>query len=412
MGQVVLAHDPVLDRVVAIKHLRNDLTLSGEQLAALGRCMEQEARAVARLSHPNLVALHDMGRDPIVGLYLVFEFIEGPTLEERLEHGPLTPSQAAWLSRELGGALGAAHAEGVVHRDIKPENVLLAKTGAKIADFGVARLPGSTLVRPGALLGTPAYSAPEAIALGSFSPASDQFSLACTLYEAIGARRAFPGDDVEVVAGLVQTSQPPELAPELGLDPRVDAVLARAFSKNPASRFESCEEFGEALAEALDDTAHTMALVRPAGARHAPPAPRHHRASSVVGVVAATLGLAAAFALVYGSGWRVSFAQSGPLSRLGAAVPDGREGADLSPGAWLPRLLPPRDERDESSRELARERRERAALDAPAEPVASPSEPEGEGRERAALDLPGEPVSSSLERAIRAFTLDADAGLP
>jgi serine/threonine protein kinase len=391
MGQVVLAHDPVLDRSVAIKHLRDDLTLSGEQLAALGRCMEQEARAAARLSHPNLVALHDMGRDPIVGLYLVFEYVEGQTLEERLEQGPLAPAAAARLSRELGGALGAAHAEGIVHRDIKPENVLLAKSGAKIADFGVARLPGSTLVRPGALLGTPAYSAPEAIVLGSFSPASDQFAMACTLFEAIGARRAFPGDDVEVVAGLVQTSEPPELARELGLDPQVDAVLARAFSKHPGSRFPSCAEFGEALAEALDDGAHMMELARPARARR-PRAPlRRQRASGVIGAAVATFGLAGTLALVYGSGWRVSFAQSGPLSRLGAAAPDARDGADLSPGAWLPRLLPPR------------------------EPEASSPGRAGESRSPTGVDGSEQPLASSLdvpERAVPGFTSGADAGSP
>src|SRR6187551_3037292 len=89
MGQVLLAHDPVLDRPVAVKHLRDDLALTGEQLRSLIKRMEQEARAAARVSHPNLVALHDMGRDPIVGLFLVFEYVEGETLEARLARGPL-----------------------------------------------------------------------------------------------------------------------------------------------------------------------------------------------------------------------------------------------------------------------------------------------------------------------------------
>jgi serine/threonine-protein kinase len=252
MGRVLLARDPVLDRSVAVKLLRDDLRLLPEQLEALVDRMRQEARASARVAHPNIVALFDMGEDPELGLYLVFEYADGVTLKERLLHGPLGATLAAKLARETGDALSTAHQAGVLHRDIKPENLILTSTGSKVADFGIARVPDSTLTRDGGLLGTPAYSAPESIAKGLFSPASDQFSMAATLYEAISQCRAFPGEDAVTVASRIGTDEAPPIARSCGLSPHVDQVLARAMSKDPAQRFDSAREFGMALAEALE----------------------------------------------------------------------------------------------------------------------------------------------------------------
>ncbi len=251
MGRVLLARDPNLDRDVAVKVLREDLKLAPAERVALYERMRQEARASARLSHPNIVGLYDIGEEPGLGLYLVFEYVEGPTLEDRIERGPLGAAACARLSRELGAALGAAHRAGVLHRDIKPANVILAATGAKIADFGIARIPGSTLTQDGRVLGTPAYSAPEAIETGTFSPASDQFSLAATLYEAISGRRAFAGDDAISVAKHITGSEPAAIAALSGVDRHVDTVLARGLAKNPSARYSSADELGEALAEAL-----------------------------------------------------------------------------------------------------------------------------------------------------------------
>jgi eukaryotic-like serine/threonine-protein kinase len=251
MGRVLLAHDSVLDRDVAVKLLRNDLGLPPEQSEALVERMRQEARASARVSHPNIVALYDMGEDAGHGLFLVFEYVEGWSLKEKLARGPIGVDAAVRLALELGSALATAHAAGVLHRDIKPENIILARTGAKIADFGIARVPDSTLTRGGKLLGTPAYSAPEAVAHGTFSSASDQFSMAATLYEAISLRRAFPGEDAVTVATRIATEQPAPVAELCSLDPHVDSVLYRALSKDPSARFPSCDDFGRALAEAL-----------------------------------------------------------------------------------------------------------------------------------------------------------------
>lgn len=251
MGRVMLALDPVLGRQVAIKILRSELAIPEDVREGLVVRMRHEAQAAARVTHPNLVILHDMGEDEELGLYLVFEFLEGPTLREKIAKGPLTPRESARLARELGGALAFAHARGVLHRDVKPDNIMLTATGAKIADFGIARVPDSTLTHAGGLLGTPAYSAPETFQKSVFSPASDQFSLATTMYEAISGERAFPGDDAVLVAARIASGRPEPFAERLGLRAELDRVLARATAANPADRFESCDAFGAALAKSL-----------------------------------------------------------------------------------------------------------------------------------------------------------------
>src|SRR5438105_3530028 len=181
MGRVYLARDKILGRRVAIKVLRDDLALPPRVRDELIERMRHEARAAAAVSHPNIVTLHDMGEDDQVGLFLVFEYVPGPSgdapesLRERLRGGSLPLPEIATLARQLGSALAFAHEEGIVHRDIKPENVLFSRSGAKIADFGIARIPESTITRTNTVLGTPAYTSPEALSFGTFGPKSDQF---------------------------------------------------------------------------------------------------------------------------------------------------------------------------------------------------------------------------------------------
>lgn len=263
MGRVLLAHDPLLGRDVAIKLVRDDLRIPRDVLEGLIVRMRHEAKAAARVAHPSIVTLHDLGEDERLGLYLVFEYVEGPTLKTRLLEGPLPPAEAARLGRDLGAALSVAHRAGVVHRDIKPDNVILSKTGGKIADFGIARIPDSTLTHQGGLLGTPAYSAPETFRQGKFSPESDQFSLAATLYEAVSGQRAFPGDDAAAVAAHIATQEPQRFAHYLELPRSIDDVLARALAKDPKGRFESCEAFGQAFARALAQARPAVAAPRP-----------------------------------------------------------------------------------------------------------------------------------------------------
>lgn len=277
MGRVLLARDSVLGRRVAIKIMRGDLGLPPEVRAAVLARMRQEARAAAAVSHPNMVTLHDMGEEEPVGLYLVFEYVEGPTLRQAIDQaspdsrtpslrlkvgadigqlpdearGALDPKTVVRIAREVAGAIDRAHAAGVIHRDVKPENILLSELGAKITDFGIARMPDSTLTLQSTVMGTPAYSAPEALMQGAFSPRSDQFSFACTIYEALTGERAFPGDDALAVATKVASEDPAPLRSVGGVLDRAAQVLMRGLAKDPARRFASCTELASLLEEAL-----------------------------------------------------------------------------------------------------------------------------------------------------------------
>lgn len=261
MGRVWLARDTVLGRRVAIKVLRDDLGIPPRVKDELVERMRHEAQAAAAVSHPSIVTLHDMGEDDLVGLYLVFEYVPGPdspdpeSLRDRLKRGPLHLTEVAKLARDLGTALTFAHETGVIHRDVKPENVLFARTGAKIADFGIARIPNSTITRTNTVLGTPAYTAPEALSKGDFGPPSDQFALAATLYEAATAARAFGGEDPIVTAGKVSNEEPPpihESIAELPIVLALDSALRRGLAKDPAARYASCAELGERVASAVE----------------------------------------------------------------------------------------------------------------------------------------------------------------
>jgi serine/threonine protein kinase len=254
-GRVLLARDPTLGRVVAVKVLRSDLPLDEDARRALVVRLRDEARATAGLSHPNLVALHDMGEDPALGPYLVFEHVDGQSLRERLRSEPLAPLEVAKLARELGSALTYAHDAGLVHRDVKPENVLLSPTGAKLSDFGIGRLADEKGAPAELDLGTPAYCAPEVLGGGQHGPASDQFSLAATLFEAMSGRRPFPGADPESIALRIAEEDPPLVAHEAKLEPRVDGVLLRGMAKDLERRFTSCRAFGDALATAIEQSA-------------------------------------------------------------------------------------------------------------------------------------------------------------
>lgn len=267
MGRVWLARDSVLGRRVAIKILRDDLALPPTVRDELIVRMGHEARAAAAVSHPNIVTLYDMGEDDAVGLFLVFEYVTARfeadgaeteaalTLRDRLRRGPLSLPEVAKLARDLGSGLSFAHEAGVVHRDVKPENILFSRTGFKIADFGIARIPDSTITRANTVLGTPAYTSPEALSKGDFGPASDQFSLGATLYEAATGTRAFGGDDAIATAGNVSNEPPPPMSATIASEETLralEAVLHRGVAKTAEARYASCAELGEEVARALE----------------------------------------------------------------------------------------------------------------------------------------------------------------
>lgn len=255
---VALGRDPVLGRRVAIKVLRTDLNLPADSRGEIAARFKKEARAVAGLSHPNIVTIHDFGDDPEAGPFLVFECVgeldnsRGNTLRARLGE-PIPLSEIIRLSRAIGEGLTAAHEGGIVHRDLKPENILLGRYGAKIADFGLARAASSTGEED--LPGTVAYTAPEVLAGSPASPRSDQFAFAAILHELLGGKRAFDGEDAAATARKILSGEihPLERAGlSAGALETARGILGKALSARAEDRFVSARALGDALAATLD----------------------------------------------------------------------------------------------------------------------------------------------------------------
>ena len=256
MGNVYLAHDADLDRPVAVKTLR-DLALDADMRDVFLSRFQNEARAAARLQHPNIVQIFDVGDDPNVGPYLVFEYVHGHTLKQELKkEGPLSRDDLLDLAQHVGDALATAHLAGVIHRDLKPENLLITDNGqVKPADFGIARVPNADLTKEGQFLGTPCYAAPETLRSGEYSEQSDLFSFGAVIYEAASGERAFPGTEAMAVAHQVMNRDPvppSEANRGAAIPTAVDAAILRALRKNPPDRYASARTFVSALREAYD----------------------------------------------------------------------------------------------------------------------------------------------------------------
>ena len=249
MSVVWEAVDTRVGRRVAIKTLVAPGSIASGERAAWGARMEREARAVARLSHPNIVTTYEVGREDGQP-YLVMEFLAGQTLRQRLRAGPLPPDEAARVLDGAAAGLDAVHAAGVVHRDIKPMSFMLLPDGAvKLMDFGLARQEDDTLVtQADTLVGSPSYMAPEQINGAPFGPAGDVWSLGVILYEMLAGRPPFGGDRIAAVLEQVTTADPPPLP---GLPPPVQAVLRRALEKDPAKRYPSAGALAAAFRAAL-----------------------------------------------------------------------------------------------------------------------------------------------------------------
>jgi serine/threonine protein kinase len=248
MADVLAGVDRRLARPVAVKILRPEMAVRDDVRLRF----EAEARAAARLSHPNVVAVYDTGED--AGRpYIVMERLPGKTLADCIAEGPV---DTAWLLRaadDVLAALGAAHAAGIVHRDVKPGNILVAEDGtAKISDFGIAKSAevagGADLTATGQLIGTPAYLAPERLAGAPATFLSDLYSLGVVLYEGFSGQKPFAGDSFVAVARAAQDGEHRPLADlRPDLDPRVTRAVERAMDADPAGRFASTEEMARAL---------------------------------------------------------------------------------------------------------------------------------------------------------------------
>ena len=281
MGVVYEAEDTVLGRVVAVKTIELAFRVSDEEYEPFEQRFFNEARVAAKLSHPGIVVCHDVGKDPGSGkLFIVFEYLEGRTLAERLAAGPITWQEGLAITVRVARAIHHAHDHGVIHRDLKPANIMLLEPGdprglgpgddraVKIMDFGVARLESVALrlTRTGQSFGSPLYTSPEQ-ALGQTSSArSDIFSLGSILCTLLLGRPWFDAPSIpEIVARVIDSDAPVVSIERPGLPGTLDWIVALALAKQPEERYPSAA----ALAEDLEDVL-AGDLPRHAGGRPTP----------------------------------------------------------------------------------------------------------------------------------------------
>jgi len=237
MATVYEAHDERLDRTIALKVMHPTLAEDDEFVSRFIR----EARAAARLSHPNVVAVYDQGADG-GHVYLAMELVRGRTLRDLLrERGALTARQALEIQESVLAALGAAHHAGIVHRDVKPENVLLSEDGRiKVADFGLARaVTGASThtTASGVLMGTVAYLSPEQVERGHADPRSDVYAAGILLYEMVTGVKPYDGDTaIQIAYRHVHDDVPPPSQTARGVPAEIDALVARATNRDPDRR--------------------------------------------------------------------------------------------------------------------------------------------------------------------------------
>jgi len=253
MGEVYRARDLRLDRDVAIKVLPEHLAQDPEFLARF----EREAKAVAALSHPNILAIHDFGKDQGV-CFAVMELLDGESLRARLERGPLPWRKAVEFGVAVAEGLSAAHSKGIIHRDLKPENIIITSDGrVKILDFGLARVrprlgspDAETALHttPGAVLGTFGYMSPEQVRAEVAEAPSDIFSLGCVLYEMGTGIRAFSRSSAAESMAAILKEDPPELTGAGRQIPvELQRVINHCLEKNPGERFQSARDLAFAL---------------------------------------------------------------------------------------------------------------------------------------------------------------------
>jgi eukaryotic-like serine/threonine-protein kinase len=263
MGEVYRAVDTRLDRFVAIKVLPDHLSAE----VALKQRLEREARAISQLQHPHICTLHDIGQHDGTS-YLVMELLDGETLAQRLERGPLPLAQLFKIGVEIADALDKAHRQGIIHRDLKPGNIMLTSRGAKLMDFGLAKPSGimsgahaktptfsaaitvespspqiSPLTTQGTIVGTVQYMAPEQIEGREADARSDIFALGAVLYEMATAKRAFEGKSQLVVASAILEKDPEPISSAMPRAPAaLDHVVQTCLAKEPEKRFQSAHD--------------------------------------------------------------------------------------------------------------------------------------------------------------------------
>lgn len=248
MGMVYLAHDPSINRDVALKILRPDRVESAD----FAQRFLKEARAIGRLSHPNIVTVYDVGEDRGT-VFIAMELLEGLPLNQYARAKAFTIDEITDLGISIAASLDYAHGKGIVHRDIKPPNIMIADGGSvKITDFGIAHMedPEATQqTQAGEILGTPNYMSPEQVLGKKVDGRSDLFSLSVILYELIAGTKPFKGENLGSIFNAITTSEPVNLkdmnkdAPEA-----LCSVIMKGLSKDPPQRYQTGREMADALA--------------------------------------------------------------------------------------------------------------------------------------------------------------------
>jgi len=324
MGEVYRAHDERLDRDVAIKVLPEEVAADPDRL----RRFERESKAVAKLSHPHICTLHDVGREEGVD-FLVMEHLDGETLADRLANGAVPLEEALAFAIQIASALDAAHRRGIVHRDLKPGNVMLTKSGAKLLDFGLAKLRGAgteggagasqmltedpPLTEEGMILGTYPYMCPEQLEGKEADERTDIFAFGSVIYEMVSGRRAFGGESrASVIAAIMSGEPQPISALEPMTPPLLERTVRKCLAKEPENRWQSAKDLHDELKWIAE--AGSEAGV-PTTAR---PKSHMHLAWGLALFLAVAAGLVAGMAA-----WNLKPPPSRPVSRLSLMLPPG-----------------------------------------------------------------------------------------
>ena len=278
MGEVYKATDTRLDRTVAIKVLPEHVASDPD----LKQRFEREARTVAALNHPHICTLYDIGREGETD-FLVMEYLDGQTVAQRLEKGALPLDQALQIAIDIADALDKAHRQGIVHRDLKPANIMLTKAGAKLLDFGLAKLKPpeqagglsalptqpADLTQQGAILGTFQYMAPEQLEGQEADARTDIFAFGAVVYEMVTGRKAFSGKSQASLIGAILRDDPPSITMLQPISPpALDPIVKTCLAKEPDARWRSIGDVGRQLETIASGSASGSSVVTPS------PAPR------------------------------------------------------------------------------------------------------------------------------------------
>src|SRR2546425_49255 len=264
MGVVYEGYDPSIKRVVALKTIRADQLAGGDPAAVIAR-FRREAQAAGRLNHPNIVSIYDFGDDGGVW-YIAMEFVQGRELKECFETNErFKIADIVRIMSQILNALDYSHRQGVIHRDVKPANIFLLSDGSvKVADFGIAHIESSNLTQVGMQLGTPSYMSPEQIMGLPVDGRSDLFSAGVVLYQFLTGERPFAGSATTTMQKVLKEEPLPPSTLNVQLSPAMDAVVRKALAKRADERFQTAQEFADAIRAAAPAATAAVAAATPA----------------------------------------------------------------------------------------------------------------------------------------------------